>query len=95
MRGLKDTPIGEAFASVLSKLRKALKPLEMEMATLSGTYLDDPDIERNYTEHRETIAQLMRALHQRQLLDIVYHAAHSDQQTVRTVTPLCFWKSGG
>jgi hypothetical protein len=53
MQGLKDTPIGEAFRSVLSKLRKAIKPLEMEMATLSGTYLDDPEIERNYAEHRE------------------------------------------
>jgi len=95
MRGFKDTPIGEAFRSVLSKLRKAIKPLEMEMATLSGTYLDDPEIERNYAEHRETIDQLMRALHRRQLLDIVYHAAHNDQVTERTVAPLCFWKSGG
>jgi predicted DNA-binding transcriptional regulator YafY len=95
MQGLKDTPIGEAFRSVLSKLRKAIKPLEMEMTTLSGTYLDDPEIERNYAEHRETINLLMRALHQRQLLDIRYHAAHNDTVTERTVAPLCFWKSGG
>jgi len=95
MRGHKDTPIGEAFRSVLSKLRKAIKPLEMEMTTLSGAYIDDPEIEYNYTGHKGIIAFLLKALHQRQLLDIRYHAAHNDTVTERTVAPLCFWKSGG
>jgi predicted DNA-binding transcriptional regulator YafY len=95
MRGLDKTPIGEAFRSVLTKLRKAIKPLELEMTTLSGTYIDDPDIERNYAGHRDTINLLLKALHRRQLLDIRYHAAHTDEVTERTVAPLCFWKSGG
>jgi predicted DNA-binding transcriptional regulator YafY len=95
MRGLGDTPIGEAFSAALGKLRKAIKPLDAQMTRLCGTYLDDPEIERRYSDHRETILRLLRAVHQRELLDITYYAAHNDQVTRRTVAPIAFWRSGG
>ncbi len=95
MRGLGATPIGRAFDSALAKLRKVVKPLDAELHRLSGTYLDDPEIERRYSGHTSTILRLMRAVHNRELLDISYHAAHNDQVTRRTVAPIAFWRSGG
>jgi predicted DNA-binding transcriptional regulator YafY len=92
---LEDTPIGEAFGTLVEKLRRAITPLERELSELSGTYLDDAEIERSYAAERETIEVLLAAINKRRLLDVTYHAAHTDAVTERTIAPYCFWRSGG
>ncbi len=92
---LEETPIGEAFGGFVEKLRRAITPLEREMTELSGGYLDDAEIERDYADHRRTLEVLLDAINRRKLVDITYHADHNDEITRRTIAPYCLWRSGG
>ena len=92
LRLLKGTVFAESVESLSKKVRAALSPQALAyIDRLQSTFRTGIRPYKDYGKFRELIQQTNRAAMERRRIEIVYHALHSDEETLRKIDPYRIW----
>jgi predicted DNA-binding transcriptional regulator YafY len=93
---LEGTPIKESIDSALAKASAALPAAAEEFVQgLRGWFSAGIGPHKVYSEHREKIDQLARAITRHRTVEMRYYTASRDKTTQRKVDPYHIWFAGG